>query len=102
MAAIKITKENFQQVVMESEKPVLLDMWASWCGPCRSVGPIIEEIAQERTDIVVGKINVEEERDLAKTFRVMSIPNLIVLKEGKVVHQSAGARPKEEILALLG
>ncbi|HIR50872.1 MAG TPA: thioredoxin [Candidatus Avoscillospira avicola] len=101
MAALTINKENFQREVMESDKPVLLDFWASWCGPCRMVGPVIEEIAQERSDIKVGKINVDEQQELASAFRVMSIPTLVVMKGGKVVKQSAGARPKAQILSML-
>ena len=101
MAALTINKENFQREVMESDKPVLLDFWASWCGPCRMVGPVIEEIAQERSDIKVGKINVDEQQELASAFRVMSIPTLVVMKGGKVVKQSAGARPKAQILSVL-
>ncbi len=101
MSVITITKENFENEILNSNKPVLLDFWASWCGPCRMVSPIIDEIAEERADIKVGKINVDEEGELAMQFGVMSIPTLIVIKDGKVTHQSAGARPKEDILALL-
>ena len=101
MAAVKIQKENFQREVMESDKPVLQDFWAGWCGPCRMVGPIVEEIAAERPDIKVGKINVDEQQELAAAFRVMSIPTLVVMKNGKVVSQSAGARPKAQILSML-
>ncbi len=102
MSVIKITKNNFQNEVLNADKLVLLDFWASWCGPCMMVSPIIDEIAAERKDIKVGKINVDEEGELAMQFGVMSIPTLVVMKEGKVMHQSAGARGKEEILALLG
>lgn len=102
MAAITITKENFQEEALQSTQPVLLDLWASWCGPCQRVSPIIDEIARERPDIKVGKINVDEQPELTAAFRVVSIPTLIVMKGGKVVDQSAGARPKEQILAMLG
>ena len=101
MSAIKITNSNFEQEVIRSDKPVLLDFWAAWCGPCRMVSPIVDEIADERTDIKVGKVNVDEEQELAQNFGVMSIPTLVVMKNGKVVHQSSGARPKEDILELL-
>lgn len=101
MSAININTNNFQSEVMNSEKPVLLDFWASWCGPCRMVVPIIEEIGEERSDIVVGKVNVEEQQDLARQFRVMSIPTLVVIKDGKVVNRSVGAKSKDEILAML-
>ena len=101
MSAITVTSENFQDVVMNSDKPVLLDFWAPWCGPCRMVGPIIDEIAGERSDIPVGKVNVDEQVALAQQFRVMTIPTLMVIKNGQVVHQSAGARPKAQILELL-
>ena len=101
MSAITVTSENFQDVVMNSDKPVLLDFWAPWCGPCRMVSPIIDEIAGERSDIIVGKVNVDEQVALAQQFRVMTIPTLMVIKHGQVVHQSAGARPKAQILELL-
>ena len=101
MSALNITKENFHDEVMNSEKPVLLDFWASWCGPCRMVGPVIDEIAGERPDVKVCKVNVDTERELASTFKVMSIPTLVVIKDGKIVNRAMGARPKEEILALL-
>ena len=101
MAAMHIDKNNFQAEVMHSDQPVLLDFWASWCGPCRMVGPVIEEIARERSDIKVGKVNVDEEPELAQEFGVMSIPTLVVMKNGKVVNQAVGARPKEAILSLL-
>ena len=100
MSAIKINKENFEQI-KNSDKPVLLDFYADWCGPCRMVLPIIDEIAGERDDIVVGKINVDEEKELASEFGVFSIPTLVVLKDGKVASQSTGARPKAHILAML-
>lgn len=101
MAALTINRENFNEEVMQSDKPVLLDFWATWCGPCRMVGPILEEIARERPDIKVGKVNVDEQQELASAFRVMSIPTLVVMKGGKVVSQSAGARPKAQILSML-
>ena len=85
MSVVTITKENFQKEVVESEKRVLLDFWASWCGPCRMLSPIVDEIAEERTDIKVGKVNVDEQQELAATFNVMSIPTLIVLDKGQVV-----------------
>ena len=101
MSAININKNNFQNEVLNSEMPVLLDFWAPWCGPCRMVGPIVDEIADERVDIKVGKVNVDEERELAGQFGVMSIPTLVVIKGGKVVNQMVGARPKSQILAML-
>ena len=102
MFALSITKDNFQEEVINSKKPVLLDFWASWCGPCRMVGPIVDEIAGERSDVKVCKVNVEEQRELAAAFKVMSIPTLVVMKEGKIVNRAMGARPKDQILALLG
>lgn len=101
MAAIKINKNNFQEEVLNSDKKVLMDFWASWCGPCRMVAPLVEEIAEERSDIKVGKVNVDEEMELASRFRVMSIPTLIVIENGKVVNQAVGARSKDSILAML-
>ncbi len=101
MSVINITKENFNAEVLGSDKPVLIDFWASWCGPCRMVSPIVDEIAQERTDIKVGKVNVDEQSELAAQFGVMSIPTLVVMKGGKVVNRSVGARPKRDILSLL-
>ena len=101
MAVMVINKENFQNAVLNSDKPVLLDFYADWCGPCRMVGPIVEEIAGERSDIKVGKINVDEQSELAAQFGVMSIPMLAVIKNGEVVNRSVGARPKEQILAML-
>ena len=101
MSAININKNNFRNEVLDSEKPVLLDFWASWCGPCRMVSPIVDEIAAERGDIKVGKVNVDEQPELAGQFGVMSIPTLVVMKGGKVVNQMVGARPKSQILAML-
>ena len=101
MSAININKNNFQNEVLNSDKPVLLDFWASWCAPCRMVVPIVEEIASERRDIKVGKINVDEEPELANKFSIMSIPTLVVMKNGKIVQQVSGARPKNAILEML-
>ena len=101
MAVITITMDNFQSEVMQSDKPVLLDFWASWCGPCRMVSPIVDEIADERDDIKVGKINVDEQPALAQQFGVMSIPTLVVMREGAVVNKAVGAMPKAQILSLL-
>lgn len=101
MAAMKITEENFEQEVLRSEKPVLLDFWASWCGPCRMVGPILDEIAAERSDIKVCKVNVDEQQELAARYQIMSIPTLMVFKGGVVTNTSLGARPKEQILEML-
>ena len=101
MSVINITRNNFQNEIINSDKPVLLDFWAPWCGPCRMVGSILEEIAGERSDIKIGKINVDEQPELASQFRVMSIPTLIVIKDGKIVNQSMGAKPKNAILAML-
>ena len=101
MSAMHINKKNFDQEVVASDKTVLLDFWAPWCGPCRRVMPVLEDIAMERSDIKVGKINVDEEPELAREFGVMSIPMLVVMKDGKIVSQSVGARPKAQILAML-
>ena len=101
MSAISVNKNNFGREVLNSDKPVLMDFWAPWCGPCRMVGPLVEEIAKERSDIKVVKINVDEEQELAMQFRVMSIPTLLVMKNGRVVNQAVGARPKAQILAML-
>ena len=101
MSVIHINKSNFQNEVLNSEKPVLLDFWAPWCGPCRMVSPLIEEIADERTDIRVGKVNVDENPELASRFGVMSIPTLVVVKNGQITNRSVGARPKAQILELL-
>ena len=101
MSAIHVTNANFEKEILHSDKPVLLDFWAPWCGPCRMVGPVLEEIASSQTDIKVGKINVDEEPALAARFQIMTIPTLMVIKNGAIVHQSAGARPKQQILDLL-
>ena len=101
MSAININKNNFQNEIMNSKKPVLLDFWAPWCAPCRMVVPIIEEIAGDRPDIKVGKINVDEQPELASQFSIMSIPNLVVMKNGKIVQPVSGARPKKAILEML-
>ena len=101
MSYITVTKHNFQELVLENPKPVLLDFWAPWCGPCRMVAPILEEIAQERSDIVVGKINVDEEMELAMQFRVSSIPTLVVMKQGQIAAHTIGYQPKAAIEKLL-
>lgn len=101
MSVIHINKNNFQEEVLLSDKPVLLDFWATWCGPCRMVSPILDEIAAQRSDIKVGKINVDEQPELAAQFRVMSIPTLVVMKNGRIVQQAVGARPKAQILSML-
>ena len=101
MSAININKNNFENEVLNSDKTVLLDFWASWCAPCRRAVPIVEEIADERMDIKVGKINVDEEPELANKFSIMSIPTLVVMKNGKIVQQVSGARPKNAILEML-
>ena len=101
MSAININKNNFQNEIMDSEKTVLLDFWAPWCAPCRMVVPVIEEIAGERPDIKVGKINVDEQPELASKFSIMSISTLVVMKNGKIVQQVSGARPKKAILEML-
>ena len=101
MSVLHINEDNFDQLVLRSEKPVLLDFWATWCGPCRMVAPIVEEIAAEREDIVVGKIDVDEEGALAARFGIVSIPTLIVMRGGKVAATAVGYRPKEDILKIL-
>ena len=102
MSVLTITKDNFQKEVMESSQPVLLDFWASWCGPCRIVSPVVDEIAAETPGVKVGKVNVEEQRELVKDFHVMGIPTLMVIKDGKVVKRIMGAKSKKKILSLLG
>lgn len=101
MSVLHINKSNFEQEVLNSDKPVLVDFWATWCGPCRMIAPFIDEIANERSDIKVAKINVDEDPELAVQYQVMSIPMLLVIKDGKVVNQAVGAMPKEKILNLL-
>ena len=100
MKPIVIGKNNFEEI-KQNDKPILIDFYANWCGPCKMLSPIIDEIADEREDVIVGKINVDSEPELAEKFGVFSIPTLVILKNGNVVHQSAGARPKAQILALL-
>ena len=101
MAVLTITEKNFQEEVLNSDKPVLLDFWATWCGPCRIMGPVVDEIAEERKDVKVGKVNVDDESELASAFGIMSIPTLVVMKDGKVVDSSVGVRPKGDILRMI-
>jgi len=101
MKALHINKENFHKEVLNSDRPVLLDFFASWCGPCRMVGPILDEIAAEREDIKVCKVDIDEQPELASRYRIMSVPTLMVLKDGQVVDQSIGAKPKHQILAMV-
>lgn len=101
MSAIHINRNNFESEVLKSDKKVLVDFWAPWCGPCRMVGPIVDAIADERPDVKVCKINVDEEQDLATQFGIMSIPTLMVIQDGKVITQVMGARPKDAILKML-
>ena len=101
MAAMNMSKENFHEEVMKSDRPVLVDFWAPWCGPCRMVVPIVEEIAREREDIKVVKVNIDEQEELAREFGVMTIPTLMVVKDGKIVSRSAGAKRKSAILEML-
>lgn len=101
MAALEITKENFEAEVLGSDKTVLLDFWASWCGPCRMVSPIVDEIADEHPEIKVGKVNVDEQQELASQFNIMSIPSLFVMKGGEIVNSSVGAKTKNQILEML-
>ena len=101
MSVVHITKANFEELVTNNSKPVLLDFWATWCGPCRMVAPIVEEIAAEREDILVGKINVDEEMELAVQFGIISIPTLVVMKNGEVANKAVGYMPKAKILELL-
>jgi thioredoxin 1 len=101
MSVLTITKDNFQKEVLESDKPVLIDFWAPWCGPCRMVSPVVDEIAEETMDAKIGKINVDEEPELAGEFNVMSIPTLVVIKDGKIINSSVGVKPKSAILGML-
>ena len=102
MKPITITVENFESEVMKSDKPVLLDFWAEWCGPCKMLLPVMDEVAAELDDVKIGKVNVDEQRQLAEKFGVMSIPMLILIKNGEVMDTSVGARPKQQILEMLG
>ena len=101
MKVLHIDKDNFHKEVLNSDKPVLLDFFASWCGPCRMVGPILDEIAEEREDIKVCKVNIDEQPELAHRYRIMTIPTLMVLKDGNIIEQSVGAKPKHQILAMV-
>ena len=101
MSVLQITKNNFDTEVMNSEKPVLIDFWASWCGPCKMLSPVVDEIAEETTDVKVGKVNVDEQPELARQFGVMSIPTLVLIKDGKVAAQSVGVKPKDTILKMI-
>ncbi len=100
MSAITITKENFRREVLESEKPVLLDFWAAWCGPCKAVAPVLDEISESGLGIKVGKVNVDEQGELVQEYRVMSIPTLMVIKDGQVVNRALGAMPRDSIISL--
>ena len=101
MSVITITKDNFENEVLQSPVPVLLDFWASWCGPCRMMSPVVDEIAEETPTVKVGKINVDEQQELAAAFGVMSIPTLVVMKDGKAAAQAVGVRPKQQVLDML-
>ena len=101
MAVVNGNLENFEKEVLKSEKPVLVDFWASWCGPCRELGPVVDALGEELTDVKVVKINVDEERELAKKYKVFSIPTLVVIKDGQAVNKSVGVKSREEILAML-
>ncbi len=101
MKTVKITRDNFEEEVLKSNKPVLLDFWAAWCGPCRMISPIVDEIAGEVTDAKVGKINIDEQPELAQAFGIMSIPTLVSMKDGKVVNKMIGVKPKASILQMM-
>lgn len=101
MNIVNITKDNFEQEVLKSNKPVLLDFWAGWCGPCRMISPIMDEIASEVTDAKIGKVNIDEQPELASAFGIMSIPTLVAVKDGKIVNKMVGVRPKASILQML-
>ena len=102
MSVLTITQNNFEELVLKSDKPVLVDFWASWCGPCRMMSPIVDEIAEEMEDIVVGKINVDEEPELATAYGIMSIPTLLLFKNGEIAEQIVGVRPKQQLLDIIG
>lgn len=100
MSVLKLTTENFEQEVLKSDKPVLVDFYADWCGPCKMMAPVIDEIAEEKADVKVGKLNIDEQMEIARQYRVMSIPTFIVFKNGEAVGRDMGAKPKSDILAL--
>ena len=101
MSAVNINLKNYHEEVLNTDKPVLLDFWAPWCGPCRMVVPLVEQIAEERPDVKVGKVNIDEQFELAREFGIMTIPTLVVMKDGKILRQASGARPKNQILQML-
>ena len=101
MAIVHVTKDNFEQAVLKADKKVLVDFWATWCGPCKMLSPILEEIAEQREDVIIAKINIDEEMDLATQFRITSIPTLALVKDGQVVNTTVGYRPKEDVLAFI-